>query len=277
MFKIGEFSKLAHISVRMLRHYDQIGLLHPRKIDDDSGYRYYSADQLPIINKIHKLKELGFGLSLIGELIQQDLGSDKAEQYFRLRKAELQDELAKLEKQSSLLDSAAQILKKDVKKMKYHVITKEIPQRNVVSIRKTMPNYFTEGLLWEEFYQKIGAHEPKIAYSMEKSPENLCIAIYHDLEYKESDVDVELQSTVIGSYEDSNDGLAFKTTSAFKVASVTFNGPYEQMMEITEVAAKWVEDNQLSLAGPMFNIYHVSPATDPNPDNWVTEACFPIK
>ena len=276
MFKIGEFSKLAHISVRMLRHYDQIGLLMPRKIDSESGYRYYSADQFSIINKIHKRKELGFGLSLIAEMMRQGLDSGKVEQFFLLRKAELQDELAKLEKQSTLLDSVVQILEKDVNKMKYHVVTKEIPQRNVVSIRKTMPNYFTEGQLWEEFYQKIGAHDPKITYSMEKKMENICIAIYHDKEYRESDVDVELQSSVIGSYEDGND-LVFKAIPAFKVASVTFNGPYEQMREVVEVVAQWIEDNGLSLAGPMFNIYYVSPAQDSNPANWVTEACFPIK
>ena len=49
MFKIGEFSKLSRISIRMLRHYDEIGLLHPAYIDPESDYRYYREDQLPQI------------------------------------------------------------------------------------------------------------------------------------------------------------------------------------------------------------------------------------
>lgn len=49
MLKIGEFSKLSRVSVRMLRHYDEIGLLPPASIDSATGYRYYSEDQLPVL------------------------------------------------------------------------------------------------------------------------------------------------------------------------------------------------------------------------------------
>lgn len=42
MLKIGDFSKLSRISIRMLRHYNEIGLLIPESIDDFTGYRYYS-------------------------------------------------------------------------------------------------------------------------------------------------------------------------------------------------------------------------------------------
>ncbi len=49
------------------------------------------------------------------------------------------------------------------------------------------------------------------------------------------------------------------------------------MGKVTETAARWIEDHHLILDGSMFNIYHVSPAEDPNPENWVTEVCFPVK
>ena len=52
MLKIGEFSVLSQISIHMLRHYDEIGLLIPEHVDDFTGYRYYSECQLPIANKI---------------------------------------------------------------------------------------------------------------------------------------------------------------------------------------------------------------------------------
>ena len=52
MLKIGEFSKLSRVSVRMLRHYDDIGLLTPAYIDHFTDYRYYSESQLPTVSRI---------------------------------------------------------------------------------------------------------------------------------------------------------------------------------------------------------------------------------
>ena len=69
MFRIGEFSKLAMVSVRMLRHYDEIGLLPPNTVDPYTGYRYYSASQLAVIGRIQLLKEMGISLSQITKML----------------------------------------------------------------------------------------------------------------------------------------------------------------------------------------------------------------
>ena len=63
MLKIGEFSKLSRVSVRMLRHYDEVGLLAPSEVDPMTGYRYYSERQLITAGRIAALRALGFGLS----------------------------------------------------------------------------------------------------------------------------------------------------------------------------------------------------------------------
>ena len=60
MLKIGEFSKLSRVSVRMLRHYDEIGLLKPAEIDRFTDYRDYREDQLPTMCRITALKDMGF-------------------------------------------------------------------------------------------------------------------------------------------------------------------------------------------------------------------------
>ena len=72
MLKIGEFSKLSRVSIRMLRHYDELGLLHPVRIDPDTGYRYYRESQLPTASRIAALRDMGFGLAAIGELLAYD-------------------------------------------------------------------------------------------------------------------------------------------------------------------------------------------------------------
>lgn len=70
MLKIGDFSKLSRISIRMLRHYDEIGLIQPRMTDPASGYRYYSEEQLTIAGRILALKDMDFSLAAIIEILK---------------------------------------------------------------------------------------------------------------------------------------------------------------------------------------------------------------
>lgn len=74
MFRIGEFARFTRVSVKMLRHYDGIGLLRPARVDPATGYRYYRAAQLPRLNRILLLRELGFGLDDIARLVEADNG-----------------------------------------------------------------------------------------------------------------------------------------------------------------------------------------------------------
>ncbi|GAA0489344.1 MerR family transcriptional regulator [Microbacterium aurantiacum] len=76
MLSIGEFARLAGVSVRMLRHYDRLGLLRPERVDLHSGYRRYAAAQLERANQLVALKDLGFTLEQVGVLL--DDGVDAA-------------------------------------------------------------------------------------------------------------------------------------------------------------------------------------------------------
>lgn len=90
MFKISEFSKLGQVSVKALRYYDQIGLLKPAHTDPDTGYRYYTANQLFSLNRILAFKELGFTLQQIRQLINDDISTEQIRGMFRLKQAEIQ-------------------------------------------------------------------------------------------------------------------------------------------------------------------------------------------
>ena len=93
MFKIGEFSKLSHVTVKTLRYYDQIGLLTPAEVDRWTSYRYYSASQLPRLNRILALKDLGLSLDQIARLLDDDLPLDQIRGMLRLKQVELQEQL----------------------------------------------------------------------------------------------------------------------------------------------------------------------------------------
>ncbi|MBE7150342.1 MerR family transcriptional regulator [Bacillus mycoides] len=268
MFKIGDFSKLSSISIRMLRHYDKVELLQPVKVDEQSGYRFYSAAQLKKVNQIQVLKDMGFNIATIKELVESE-NIEVIKSQFENRSAQVKEEMDDLKKQLRLLEDSMKTMREDVIEMNYHVSLKEIPERNVASVRKVIPSYNCEGDLWSILMQEINVKNISIA-----NP-SYSIAVFHDQEYKENDVDVEIQLNILGEHENTKD-VNFKKIDPSYVASITVNGSYEQMTAVNEAAAKWIETEGYELAGPMFNIYHVSPAMESDPNKWVTEVCYLI-
>ena len=196
MLKIGEFSKISRVNIRMLRHYDDIGLLKPVSIDRFTGYRYYSPEQLPVIGRITALKDMGFALADIVKILDVYEDREALYKYFVKRQDELKE----------------------------------------------------------------------IAMTAE----------YQDDEYKEEDVELIAWKTVKGEYPDT-EHVKFKTLPSVKVASCMVRGSYEQMPDVHGAVISWVSANGYECAGPMFNIYHVSPHETQNPDEFVTEVCYPVK
>lgn len=270
MLKIGDFSKLSRISIRMLRYYDEIGLLMPESIDSFTGYRYYSEAQLPVASRINALKDMGFGLSVISRILKKYDDSEALKEYLLLKKAEVEEQAEKTSRQLLLLETTINRLGKESNLMEYTVILKEMPARYVASLRQIIPSYDKEGMLWEQMMRELGPQNVQYA--------NPCnsLALFHDEGYKENDVDVEIQISVQGSYRDTEHVL-FKTVPGMLIASATYKGSYEQITAVNQAVANWIQDNNYEIEDGMFNIYHVSPATEKNPDNWVTEICYPVK
>ena len=120
MLKIGDFSKLSRVSIRMLRHYDDIGLLKPAEIDDFSGYRYYREEQLFIIGRITALKDMGFALADIIRILEIYDDKDKFDDFLIARQRELADQAKETEYKLMLLDTARKRLRKE-QNMSYDV------------------------------------------------------------------------------------------------------------------------------------------------------------
>ena len=183
MLKIGDFSKLSRVSVRMLRHYDEIGLLKPAEIDRFTDYRYYREDQLPIAGRIAALKDMGFFLADIVRILEVYDDREKLEQFFSVRQEELealsQDTAYKL----TLLDAARKRLRKE-ENMSYNVTLKTIPERYAATIRMTIPRYEDEGMIWSKL-----AEETCRMNLVEDDP-CLCAVTYLDGEYKEENVEM---------------------------------------------------------------------------------------
>lgn len=160
-------------------------------------------------------------------------------------------------------------LRKDAN-MKYDVTLKTLPERYVASVRQIIPCYEQEHILWQILMEETAG------MNLLPGDPCYCSVTFHDGEYKESDVDVEAQKTVRGRYADT-EHVVFKTVPPVTFASATYKGPYEIIGEVNATVAAWVRDNGYEFDGPAFNIYHVSPAQTQNPDELVTEVCYPVK
>lgn len=270
MLKIGDFSKLSRISIRMLRHYDEIGLLIPMTTDDCTGYRYYVEEQLPIAGRITALKDMGFGLASIGEILKSYGDTHALAGFLSVKQAEVQAHVEETARRLLLLDTAIKRLRKDETAMNYNVTLKTMPERTVASVRQIIPAYDQEGMLWNILMQETAS------LHMQDTDPCYALAAFHDKEYKERDVDVEVQKSVKGSYPNT-EHVVFKTEPSALIASATYKGSYDQINKVNEAVANWVHDNSYEFNGAMFNIYHVSPHETPNPEEWVTEVCYPVK
>jgi DNA-binding transcriptional MerR regulator len=137
MFKISEFSKLSQVSMKTLRYYDQIGLLKPAHTDPDTGYRYYTANQLFPLNRILAFKELGFTLHQITQLMNDNIPVDQIRGMFRLKQAEIQTLLE--EEQTRLQrieDRLNQVEKEGVLGTEHEVVLKKADTQSMFSLRQ---------------------------------------------------------------------------------------------------------------------------------------------
>jgi DNA-binding transcriptional MerR regulator len=94
MLSIGEFARYLGVSVRMLRHYDALGLLVPASVDPFTGYRRYAAAQLDRGNRLVALKDLGFALDQIGPALDAELSVAELRAMLLLRRAQVSEQLA---------------------------------------------------------------------------------------------------------------------------------------------------------------------------------------
>ena len=212
---------------------------------------------------------MGFGLAVIGTLLPCYEDRAVLDRCLQAQQVELEAQAAEIQRRLRLLDTARTRLRKE-EPMNYDVTLKTLPQRQVASVRMTIPCYEDEGRLWSVLVSETAP------LKLQADDPCYCTVIFHDRDFKESDVDVEAQKTVKGQYPDT-EHVRFKTMPPVTFASATFRGPYSKMTEANAAVAAWVRDNGYEYDGAAFNIYHVSPHETQNPEEFVTEVCYPVK
>ena len=138
MFRTGEFSHIARVSKRLLHYYDEIGLLKPAHIDPHTGYRYYSASQLPRLNRILALKDMGLALDQIARMMQADVSDEELHGMLLIKKAELEQTL--LGDVQRLRRIEARLQQNQMADDALDVVVKSIPAQLFLSIRAIIPS-----------------------------------------------------------------------------------------------------------------------------------------
>jgi DNA-binding transcriptional MerR regulator len=139
MLKIGEFSRFSQVTVKTLRYYDEIGLLKPAKVDRFTGYRYYSAQQLPRLNRILALKDLGLALDQIAQLLEGDLSPDQIRGMLRFKQIELEEQLQEEQARLRRVEQRLRRIEQEETMPMQEIALKQIPAQTVVSVRDTIP------------------------------------------------------------------------------------------------------------------------------------------
>ncbi len=201
MIQIGLFSKMNQITTKTLRHYDEINLLKPAYVDDYSGYRYYSSSQLPRLHKIIALKQMGLSLDQIKRMIDEPAG---IEVYLQMREQEIEDKLQQSLNQLNQIKHYQKRLRGGEFSMIYEPIIRSIPECIVASSRRIAASYDS----YFDFIPKMGEEMMRQGGAKCAEP-SYCFNIYHDGEYKEKDIDVEVCEAVVDYCEDS-ENITFK-------------------------------------------------------------------
>lgn len=268
MFKIGDFSKLSRITVKALRYYDTLGILKPDTIDEENGYRYYETDQLFRASEIVQYKEMGLSLDEISSIILDNQSPSDILRLLSRKKTEITDVIAADKRKLDLLSRYLNELKEE--KFMKNVTIKTLPEVIVASFRTIIRNY-------DELFQVAPAMGEKMKkHGAECRVPAYCFNVYHDKEYKETDIDVEICEAVTKKHADA-DGLVYKKIGEVKNAVCFYHkGPYETLGKSYAVVFKWIEDNGYVIAGNPRESFIDGCWNKENPEEWLTEIQVPV-
>ena len=259
--KIGEFSRLCRVTVRTLRHYEEIDLLVPEIVDRDTGYRYYSVSQLQTMQDILSLKGMGFSLEEICDLFEDEThvpGIDALEEKIRV----CEDELRRLKARKAQLKAMVASQKK-LKKME-KITIERLPAIIVASHRTTIPSFEDLGRLC---YEVIG---PEMARLGCECPEpGYCYTIEHG-GYKPKDIDIEYCEKVSAKGKDSAI-IKFKSIPEVPTAvCMKVYGPYDRLYQNYIDLFAWMEKEGWKVIGQPRAVYVDGVWNQEDPEKWLT-------
>lgn len=274
MFKIGEFSRIGRVSMRLLRYYDELGLLRPAHTDSSNGYRYYTAAQIPQLNRVLVLRDLGLTLEQIARALHDNVSAEELRGMLLMRRAEIEQlqaeqalQLRHLESRIAALDGATDSVPDDV------VIRAE-PEQRYLALRVRHPSFASAVAMVLEMHRDL---PQQVGHGVLGT----FVGVSHSPEFEPDDLDVELGFTLESEPARlpviRGRALEVRTLPAHaNVATCVRVGSPVNAHMASEKIARYLDAMGLELAGPTREIF-LEPPRAGNIDNAVVEMAFPVE
>ena len=264
---IGHFSKMTRLSVKALRHYDDLGLLVPAVVDPSSGYRYYTYGQANRAEAIRVLRSLDMPLEDVREALALDDPLVAAKVLDRHR-ARLEAELGRHER---MLAFIGRLIERKEGVMPYEVEVKEVPAQHVAMHRRHS-SIATIGDDIQAAFATLGQAVGMSGVPMAGPP----FLVMFDVIDEESDGDFALAFPVAAPFPGTGE-ITGEELPAMTVAATVHRGPYDEIGPAYHTLQGWTQEHGHEVAGPPREIYLTDPGETPDPADYVTEIQFPIR
>jgi DNA-binding transcriptional MerR regulator len=274
MFRIGDFSKIARVSARLLRFYDEIGLFTPAHADPETGYRYYKVAQLAQLNRILVLKDLGFNLNQVRDILSASVSAAELRNMLLLRRNDVEQTLADESRRLHHIETRIAQLESEGAMSADDVVVRREPMRRILSLKRMVPSFSAA----RELILELRNHAHPL---LPKGQPSTLIAIAHSPQFEQDEIDVEFGYV----FEDGFDINSPEAGSVLKLrelegvdrmAVCIRVGLPEDAHLVTAKIGRFVEASGDTLAGPSREVFLQSPNLD-RMHEAVVEMQFPIR
>jgi DNA-binding transcriptional MerR regulator len=272
MLKIRDFARLAEVSMTTLRYYDEIGLLKPIHVDPETGYRFYTMDQLPHLHRILALKELGLELTQIVEVLDEGVSPEAFQGMLRFRLAQLQQHIQAEQEKLVRIEARLRSLEQGSSMPVYEVVLKAVKPITGVSLRLATADLTRQGH-WIDVLSAMLKD-----YGVE--PIDHLIVLHAESEDEYTPISVEIvapveQRDVSILISRSEGRLTRCELPAFpRMASTIHYGVPALVMPAYQAVGTWMENNAYTIVGQRRKICL---RRGDNLDDSLTEIQFPVE
>ncbi len=273
MFKIGEFAKLGHVSIHMLRHYDRLDMLKPAHTDLQTGYRYYSVQQLPTLNRIMALKDLGFSLEQVARLLKDKISHQEIQGMLKLKEAQIEQHLSDEQLRLSRVKARLAQIQEEGHWQPDEVVVKQLNTQPYLSSGHVTLHDQDLVRLFMEIADTLDQHQ--------LHTNGMGHVVIHGPSDQQHRHSVEAGFVV---QPDSPDQLILpskrtihkRNLEATDVATMVLSGPRQQIPTCFATIGQWMEINQAVCNG-MFREIYLHPGSTRDDNDNVVELQIPIK
>jgi DNA-binding transcriptional MerR regulator len=267
MLNIGDFARHGRVTVRMLRHYDAIGLLQPAHVDPFTGYRGYEVAQLSRLNRIVALKDLGFTLEQVATIVHDKVGIDELRGMLRLRRAELENQLAADRSRLAAVEARLRSIEVEGAMPTNDVQVKRIDPVRVAEVTGVAASFEPVSIT-----PVIGPLYDELSGQLEKAgvvPVGPAIAYYEDVP------DGVLVHAAMPVNAEEVEGVEIVDLPAIeRAATIMHHGDMDNVLSTIQTLARWIEDNGETSAG---RNREVTLKWAEDKAEWVTELQEPLR